>query len=136
VRTDTVTREEVAIVRTSEPGSPTTIGEAARAAFARLESAIPPRGRRAYGYWDPGASLYHACYELLDADRPEELGFTRAVLAGGMYRRGRLEGEDVYAQIGPAFDELAAGAEIDRTRPWFELYRRHDEVDVFVPVMS
>ena len=53
---------------------------------------------------------------------------------GGPYRRARLEGEDVYAKIGPAFDELAQDASLDETRPWFEFYRREGEVDIFVPI--
>ena len=56
------------------------------------------------------------------------------MIPGGSYRRARLKGDDAFAKIGPTFDELARDVAVDETRPWFELYRRHNEVDIFVPI--
>ena len=87
-----------------------------------------------FGHWDPSAGEYRACYALRDGDEPEALGLRRGVLPGGRYRRTRLKGGDVFDRIGSAFEQLAEGATIDDTRPWFEFYRRHDEVDLLVPI--
>ena len=50
--------------------------------------------------------------------------------------RARLRGEPpgVYEQIGPTFDELARQAKPDETRPGLEHYRRHDEIDLLLPI--
>jgi hypothetical protein len=136
VRVDTAEREDVPIVYRAVEGTPDAIPAAAHRAWQELEAAIPPRGRKMYGYWDPSRSEYRACYALEEGDEPEALGLDRAVLPGGVYRRARLQGEDVFAEIGPAFDRLAAKGSVDETRPWFEFYRRHDEVDLLVPIDS
>jgi hypothetical protein len=72
----------VAVLYAGAVGDPNSIPAAAARAFATLEAAIPPRGRKMYGYWGP------------------------------------LSGE-------------VPG---DEERPWLEFYRRHDEVDLLVPV--
>ena len=93
-------------------------------------------GREAYGYWDPGIQEYRACYSLEEGDDPEAAGLQRAVIPGGSYRRGSLKVEGAFEKIGPAFDELARDAAVDESRPWFEFYRGHDEVDIFVPIQQ
>jgi hypothetical protein len=52
----------------------------------------------------------------------------------GLPATARLKGDDAYERIGPVFDELAKDAVVDEGRPWLEVYRRHDEVDVLVPI--
>jgi hypothetical protein len=49
----------------------------------------------------------------------------------------RLRGEApaVYERIAPTVDALEAAVEVDRTRPVVEFYRRHDEIDILVPVV-
>jgi hypothetical protein len=135
VELETVVRDDVPIVYAAELGTPDDVGGAASRAFARLEAAIPPKGRKMYGYWDPPSRRYLACYELAEGERPEELGLERGVIPGGAYRRVRLKGEGVFARIGETFDALAKDDAVDGDsgRPWFEFYRRHDEVDLFVP---
>jgi hypothetical protein len=135
---DRVTREDVSIVYVAEPGDEADVGRAASTAFERLEAAIPPRGRKMYGYWDPAAKVYRACYARVDTDRPREQGLGSGMIPGGVYGRVRLRGEDVFGRIGQTFDALAGEEDVETTsgRPWFELYRRHDEVDLFVPLRS
>src|SRR5436305_342000 len=41
-----------------------SIPAAAKRAFARLEGAVPPRGRRLYGYWHPPAMEFRAAHGL------------------------------------------------------------------------
>jgi DNA gyrase inhibitor GyrI len=126
--------DDVPVIYRAIEGVPEAIPAAAHKAWEELEARIPIRGRKAYGYWDPGAREYRACYALRDDDHPEALGLERATLPGGRYRRTRLRGETVFGEIGSAFQQLAEGAAIDDTRPWFEFYRRHDEVDLLVPI--
>lgn len=42
--------------------------------------------------------------------------------------------EIVYERIGPTFDELVQTHKPDESRPSLEHYRRHDEIDVLLPV--
>ena len=135
MRVDTVVFPETEVLYAAATGTPDAIPDAAGRAFEELEAKIPPRGRKVFGYWHPPALEYRACYALKPEDSPDARGFATAVLAGGLYRRARLKGKDVYAQIPGAFDELAAaGGLADDGRPWLESYRRHDEVDVLVPL--
>jgi DNA gyrase inhibitor GyrI len=58
-------------------------------------------------------------------------------LPGGRYLRARLRGEPpgLYERIKPTFDELIRQAKPDETRPSLEHYRRHDEVDLLLPIV-
>jgi DNA gyrase inhibitor GyrI len=134
VRIDVTEREAVPVLYTASSGAPEQIPDLARTAWEELEARVPVRGRKAYGYWDPGAQEYRACYAVKEEDDPAADGLGREVIPGGLYRRARLEGDDVYTKIGPAFDELAQDASLDESRPWFEFYRREGEVDIFVPI--
>lgn len=134
MRVDITQCEDIPVIYRAAAGTPDEIPAAARRAWRELEARIPTRGRKLYGYWSPHEREYRACYALREEDMPEALGLGRATLPGGRYRRGRLQGENVFAQIGAAFEKLAAEGAVDDTRPWFELYRRHDEVDLLVPL--
>jgi DNA gyrase inhibitor GyrI len=70
------------------------------------------------------------------AQADDDLEFTRSVIPGGTYARVRLRGEpaEMSAKIGPTFERVAESVEVDPDRPWLEYYRRHDEVQLFVPV--
>jgi hypothetical protein len=100
-----------------------------RNAWARLEAIVPLRGNKFFGTFD--GREYRACAAV------EVDGLERGVIPGGGYARTRLRGEApaVYEQIAPTVDELEASVEVDRTRPVIEFYRRHDEIDIFVPIV-
>jgi DNA gyrase inhibitor GyrI len=70
-------------------------------------------------------------------DDPAAFGAERGTLPGGRYACVRLQGEPpaVYEHIGPTAQRLAQRADADRTRPTLEYYRRHDVIDVLVPVV-
>jgi hypothetical protein len=106
-----------------------------RRAWDELEAAVPLRGRHFYGAFDPVANEYRACVEVREGDEPEP-GLESGTLPGGRYLRARLHGEPpgVYERIGPAFDELMRQAKPDESRPSLEHYRRHDEIDLLLPV--
>jgi hypothetical protein len=103
--------------------------DAIRDAWARLEAVVPLRGNKFFGTFD--GREYRAC-AAADAD-----GLERDVIPGGRYARTRLRGRApaVYEQIAPTVEALEAAVEVDRTRPVIEFYRRHDEIDIFVPVV-
>ena len=63
-------------------------------------------------------------------------GLESGTLPGGRFLRARLRGEPpaVYEQIGPTFDELARQAKPDESRASLEHYRRHDEIDLLLPI--
>jgi hypothetical protein len=106
-----------------------------RAAWKRLESIVPLRGRKFFGAVEEAAA-YLACAERKEGDDPDALGLESSVLPGGRYLRERLRGEppDVYDEIAPTFQMLVEQAEVDETRPSIEFYRRRDEIDLLLPV--
>jgi hypothetical protein len=106
-----------------------------RRAWDELEAAVPLRGRQFYGAFDPVANDYRACVEVREGDELVP-GLESGTLPGGRYLRTRLRGDPpgVYEQIGPTFEELARQAKPDENRPGLEHYRRHDEIDLLLPI--
>jgi hypothetical protein len=106
-------------------------------AWAEFETAVGLRGRKFYGAFDPATTTYSVCAVLRPGDDPAALGAERGTLPGGRYARIRLHGEppEVYEQIGPTAEQLALRSDADPTRPTLEYYRRHDVIDVLVPVV-
>ena len=128
-----VERGETRVMFLEAPDEPPAI----RAVWAALEARIGSlRGRRFLGAFHGGT--YRACAEVRDGDDPVALGLQTGVVAGGRYLRMRLRGEppEVYDRIPDAFAALEAAAERDEGRPGIELYRRHDEIDVLLPLAS
>jgi hypothetical protein len=118
-------------------GDPRTVPGASQRAFTELESRLGTlRGRRFFGVFDPSSAEYLACVQTRDDDDARALGLGEMVLAGGPYLRATITGQPpaVYAQIGPTFEELEKLEPPDHSRPLIEFYRRHDEIDVLVPV--
>lgn len=101
-----------------------------------FEDLVGLRGRKMYGYVDEPARTYTACTPVRDDDPADRFGLDVGTLPGGWYLRGRLSGDParMYAQIGPGMTELKSIALLDATRPLIEFYRRHDRIDLLVPV--
>ena len=108
-----------------------------RRAWAAFETAVGLRGRKFYGAFDPVANTYSVCAALRPDDDPSVFGAERGTLPGGRYACVRLLGEPpaVYEQIGPTAQRLAQRPDADPSRPTLEYYRRHDVIDVLVPVV-
>ncbi len=126
-----IEREEIAVQFVRVPdGLP-----AIRRAWTELEAVVSLRGRHFYGAFDPVASDYCACVEVGEGDELAP-GLESGTLPGGRYLRARLRGEPpaVYERIGPTFDELVRQRKPDTSRPSLEHYRRHDEIDLLLPV--
>jgi hypothetical protein len=106
-------------------------------AWAEFETAVGLRGRKFYGAFDPTTTTYSVCAVLRAGDDPAAFGAERGTLPGGLYARVRLHGDppDIYEQIGPTAQRLAQRPDADHTRPTLEYYRRHDVIDVLVPLV-
>lgn len=106
-----------------------------RRAWNELEAVVALGGRHFYGAFDPVAKDYRACVELRDGDELAP-GLESGTLPGGRYLRARLRGEPpgIYERIGPAFEELIRHTKPDESRPSLEHYRRHDEIDLLLPI--
>jgi hypothetical protein len=105
--------------------------------WPRFERRVGLRGRKMYATADLVAGTYSACTPVKNGDDPEGLGLSRGHLPAGRFLRGRLHGEpsETYALIAPGFDELeAAAGDVDRTRPLVEFYKRHDEIELWLPL--
>ena len=129
---DEVEREpiEVMFIRTAD--DPSEFGPA----FQRLEEVVGTRGRKFFGAFFPQTKEYRACVQLQETDDPSALGLETGTLPGGRYLRERIRGEPpaLYGRIGPTFEEMLKDATPDETRPSIEFYRRHDEIDLLLPV--
>ena len=106
-------------------------------AWAAFETAVGLRGRKFYGAFDPVSATYSVCAVLRPGDDPAAFGAERGTLPGGRFACVRLHGEPpaVYEQIGPTAERLAKRPDADHTRPTLEYYRRHNVIDVLVPVV-
>ena len=105
--------------------------------WPRFENLVGLRGRRMYAMVDTRAGTYAACTPVRDGDDPARFGLDTAQLPGGWYLRARITGNPpgLYERIGPAMQALAAlAAPADPGRPLVEYYRRHDEIELWVPV--
>ena len=126
-----VKREEIAVQFVRVPDGLEEIGRA----WNELESVVALRGRHFYGAYDPVADDYRACVEVRDGDALVP-GLESGTLPGGRYLRARLRGEPpaLYERIKPTFDAMLEKAKQDETRPSLEHYRRHDEIDLLLPI--
>jgi hypothetical protein len=106
-----------------------------RRAWDELEAVVDLHGRHFYGAFDPVADDYRACVEVREGDALVP-GLESGTLPGGRYLRARLHGEPpaIYERIKPTFDEMVQQKEPDESRPSLEHYRRHDEIDLLLPV--
>jgi hypothetical protein len=106
-----------------------------RRAWNELESVVDLHGRHFYGAFDPVANDYRACVEVREGDELVP-GLENGALPGGRYLRARLRGEPpgIYERIGPTFGELTQHTKPDLSRSSLEHYRRHDEIDLLLPI--
>ena len=129
-----IEREPVEVMFIETADDPAEFGPA----FQRLEHLVGTRGRKFFGAFYPGEKRYRVCVQLQEGDDPSAFGLENGTLPGGRYLRERLRGEPpaLYERIGPTYDELLKQAPADESRPSIEFYRRHDEIDLLLPVAS
>jgi len=106
--------------------------------WPRFETLVGVRGRRMYAMVDTAAGTYAACTPIRADDDPAALGLEAGVLPGGWYLRARIVGEPprLYDRIGPAMQALTEVATVEPGRPLVEYYRRHDQIELWVPVTA
>lgn len=113
--------------------------EAITRTWAEVEAAVGSlRGRKFYGAFFMSTSEYWVCVQLQEGDDPVTLRLEEGTLPGGRYARERLEGDPpaVYGLIKPTFDRLAEQrSDEDLSRPSIEFYRRHDVIDLLLPIL-
>jgi Integron-associated effector binding protein len=126
-----IEREEIAVQFVRVPDGLEHI----RRAWDELEAAVDLHGRHFYGAFDPLADDYRACVEVRAGDELVP-GLEKGTLPGGRFLRARLRGDPpaIYERIKPTFDEMVQQKEPDESRPSLEHYRRHDEIDLLLPV--
>jgi hypothetical protein len=107
-------------------------------AWQRLEELVGTRGRKFFGAFYPATKEYRVCVQTQERDDPDALGLESGTLPGGRYLLTRLRGEPpaLYDRIVPTFEELLREADSDEARPSIEFYRRHDEIDLLLPVVD
>ena len=127
-----VERDPVPVMFKRVADEVTAIGQG----ISDVENAVGSlRGRKCYGAFEGGE--YRVCVQLREGDDPAGLGLEAGELAGGRYARVRLMGEPpgLYELIGPTFETLAERADRDPSRPGIEFYRRHDVIDLLLPIV-
>jgi hypothetical protein len=126
-----VEREEIAVQFVRAPDGMPGI----RQAWDQLEAVVDLHGRHFYGAYDPVADDYRACVEVREGDALAP-ALESGTLPGGRYLRARLRGEPpgIYGQIKPTFDAMLEEAKPDESRLSLEHYRRHDEIDLLLPI--
>jgi hypothetical protein len=104
--------------------------------WASFEELVGLRGRKFYGVIDDKAGEYHLCTAIREDDPPDRFGLEVGELAGGDYLRIVLHGEPpvVYERIGPTMRHLRELAAVDDQRHEVEYYRRHDVIELWMPV--
>ena len=113
--------------------------EAIARTWAEVETAVGLlKGRKFYGAFHVTTNEYWVCVQRRDDDDPGALGLEEGTLPGGRYATERLEGDPpaVYGLIKPTVDRLAEQrSDEDASRPSIEFYRRHDVIDLFLPIV-
>jgi hypothetical protein len=126
-----VERSDVAVMYLEVDDDPSAIARG-WAEFERRLGSL--RGRRFLGTID--GDRYRVCVVARDGDDPDPLGLRVGSVRGGRYLRVRLRGDPdaIYARIPDAFGALERQAQVDPDRSPIESYRRHDQVDLLLPV--
>ncbi len=126
---DLITREDVPVLEHTVADDLTEMSEA----WPWFENLVGLHGRRMFARIDENAGTYTVCTPVKDGD---SFDLTVGVLPGGKYRRARLKGDppELYGRIGAAMEELKALGPWDSSRPLVEFYRRHTEIELWVPV--
>ena len=107
-------------------------------AWAEVEALIGSlRGRKFYGLFDPETKEYRVCVQWQEGDDALALDLEEGTIPDGRYARERLQGKPpaVYGLIQPTMERLAGRTDVDPSRPEIEFYRRHDTIDLLVPVV-
>ena len=131
-RSNTTRLDPVDVMYVSEYAKPS------EEAFTELEAVVGRKGRRFYGVFDSDAGTYRACVRRHEEDDPASLGLSTGAIMGGLYAYERLRGdqEALIALIAPTFEAMGKRCSVDPSRPSIELYRRHNEFVLYLPITA
>jgi hypothetical protein len=131
---DRIQRQDVVVMQQATVDELTHI----QRLWPSFERLVGLRGRTMYAQIDERRNTYTVCTPLKEHDDPEPLGLRLGTLAGGWYLRGRLVGDpdEIYGRIADGMAELQGDAAADDARPLVEFYRRHDRVELWLPIRS
>ncbi|GAA2190823.1 hypothetical protein [Micromonospora lupini] len=105
-------------------------------AWDHLETVLGSmRGRTFLGVFDD-SGVYRCCVQMRAGDVPDHLGLRTGVVPGGRYLSATVRGPQpaAYALLTPTFEQLQRTGDRDDSRPCIEYYRRHDRIDVLMPL--
>jgi len=86
---------------------------------------------------DTQAAIHAACTLVKIEDDPAHFGLDVGALPGGWHLRARIAGDppSLHERIGQSMQALGTLApSADASRPLVEYYRRHDAIELWVPV--
>jgi len=109
-----------------------------RTTWAWFEERVGLHGRKFFGAYYPQTKEYRVCAQVREGDDAQALEVEAGELPGGRYLRAKLHGDPpaVYERIGPIFTALIERETPDESRPSIEFYRRHDEIELLLPVFD
>ncbi|GIJ21900.1 GyrI-like domain-containing protein [Micromonospora lutea] len=95
------------------------------------------RGRKFLGVFDD-SGIYRCCVQIRAGDDPDQLDLQSGVVPGGRYLSATVRGPQpaTYALLTPAFEQLRRSGDRDDARPSIEFYRRHDRIDLLMPIRA
>lgn len=104
--------------------------------WASFEDLVGLRGHTFFGVVDLSADEYWTAAKIRDDDPADRFGLEVGEVPGGDYLSATLTGEPpaLYDGIAPTVQHLRDIGDVDDARPIVEFYRRHDEIEILIPV--
>ncbi|MBV1938595.1 hypothetical protein KUF83_18780 [Streptomyces sp. BV286] len=129
---DRIERPDVTVMQRATADELTSIQQL----WPSFEQLVGLRGRKMYAQVDERRNTYTVCTPVKEHDAPDVLGLQSGCLAGGSYLRGRLVGDppQIYERIAEGVAELQGMMPADDERPLIEFYRRHDQIELWLPI--
>lgn len=118
------------------PNGPAGSGKA----FKTLETSLASlKGRKFYATFQYSTGQYRACVAIEDPDEPEQLGFQKWSIPGGLYAQEKLENWTEHAEEIPnVFEKMSRvySGRIDSSRPSIEFYKSQKELLLLLPILQ
>jgi len=130
------TIKDVEVMFVESPNGPAGSGEA----FHKLETRLTSlKGRKFYAAYQYSTGQYRACVAIENPDEPEQLGFQKWSIPGGLYAQEKLtDWTDHADQIPDLFGKMSQQCQgrIDSSRPSIEFYKSQKELILLLPVLQ
>ncbi len=130
------TIKDVEVMFVESPNGPAGSGEA----FNKLESSLATlKGRKFYATYQYSTGVDRACVAIEDPIEPEQLGFQKWSIPGGLYAQEKLDNWTEHAaEIPDLFDKMSQEYQgrIDSSRPSIEFYKSQKELILLLPILQ